>query len=98
MTLDRRSIESALISKGFQKSQGDHTFLIYYDQQGKKAPVRTKLSHGTSHKTLGDSLVAVMAKQCRLSAKDFKELVACPLSRAAYEKKLVELGLVDPRS
>ena len=36
-----------------------------------------------------------MAKQCKLSNKDFGLLVECPLSREAYETKLVSAGAVE---
>jgi len=94
MPLDRRTVEASLLAKGFKKVDGDHSFFIFYDKNGRKSPVRTKTSHGTSSKQLSDSLVSMMAKQCRLSHKDFKDLVNCPLSQEAYEDKLVELGSV----
>ena len=94
MPLDRRDVEASLLAKGFKKVEGDHSFFIFHDKNGKKSPVRTKTSHGTSSKQLDDSLVSMMAKQCRLANKDFKDLVNCPLSRQAYEGKLAELGAI----
>jgi hypothetical protein len=94
MPLDRRMVEASLVAKGFQKVEGDHSFFIYYDVNGKKSPVRTKMSHGTSSKQLSDNLISVMAKQCRLSSRDFKSLVNCPLSRLEYERKLTELRVI----
>ena len=94
MPLDRRLVEASLLAKGFHRVDGDHSFFIYYDKNGKKSPVRTKTSHGTSSKQLNDDLVSKMAKQCRLSSKDFRELVNCPLSRDAYERKLIELSAI----
>ena len=94
MPLDRRNVEASLLAKGFKKVEGDHSFFIFHDKNGKKSPVRTKTSHGTSSKQLDDSLVSMMAKQCRLTNKDFKDLVNCPLSRQAYEGKLAELGAI----
>ena len=94
MPLDRRTVEASLLAKGFKKVEGDHSFFIFHDKEGKKSPVRTKTSHGTSSKQLDDSLVSKMAKQCRLTNKDFKDLVNCPLSQDAYEGKLAELGAI----
>jgi hypothetical protein len=37
-----------------------------------------------------------MAKQCKLSNKQFRDLIECPLSRAEFEKILVEKGFVEP--
>jgi hypothetical protein len=94
MPLDRRVVEASLLAKGFRKVEGDHSFFIFHDTSGRKSPVRTKTSHGTSSKQLSDSLVAAMARQCRLPIKDFKDLVNCPLSREAYEGKLAEIGAI----
>ena len=96
MPLDRRAVETALLAKGFKRLEGDHAFFIYYAVAGKKSPVRTKTSHGTSYRDIADGLVAQMAKQCRLTSRDFRDLIACPLSRDEYEAKLVAQGLVDP--
>jgi hypothetical protein len=96
MPLDRRAVESALTIKGFREVEGNHTFFIYYAASGKKSPVRTKTSHGSSHKDISDVLVSQMAKQCKLTTKEFRSLVECPLSRAEYETKLAGMGLVDP--
>ena len=95
MPLDRGSVESALEAKGFKRVEGDHAFFIYYSMAGKKSPVRTKTSHGSSHRDIGDDLVSKMAKQCKLPTREFRELVTCPLTRASYEAKLLEQGLVD---
>ena len=94
MPLDRRLVEAGLLAKGFHKVDGDHSFFIYYDRNGNKSPVRTKTSHGTSSKQLNDDLVSKMARQCRLSPKDFKDLATCPLSRDAYEPELIELAAI----
>lgn len=92
MPLDRRGVEASLLAKGFKKVEGDHSFFIFHDKTGRKSRVRTKTSHGTSSKQLDDSLVSLMARQCRLPIKDFRDLVNCPLSRETYEGKLAELG------
>lgn len=96
MPLERRTVEAALVFKGFQKRDGDHTFFIYYASSGKKSPVRTKTSHGSGHKDIPDVLVSQMAKQCKLTAKEFRSLVECPLSRKDYEAKLADMGFIDP--
>jgi len=98
MPLDRRAVEKGLAEKGFRRVEGDHAFFVYYSEGGKKSPVRTKTSHGSSHRDIADGLVSQMARQCKLSVQEFKDLVACPLTRPAYEAKLREHGLIDPPS
>lgn len=96
MSLERRVVEAALLAKGFRRVEGDHAFFIYYSSTGRKSPVRTKTSHGTGHRDIADVLIAQMAKQCRITNREFRDLVACPLSQQEYEAKLLALGQVEP--
>lgn len=95
MPLKRSAVESSLEAKGFKKASGDHSFYIYHTKSGLKTIVRTKTSHGSGYKDISDDLVSKMAKQCKLTTKDFRNLIECPLSRDEYETKLVQQGLVD---
>lgn len=70
------------------------TNFFYYSKTGKKMIIRTKTSHGS--REIDDNLFAQMAKQCKLSNKDFGLLVECPLSRNNYLAKLVAAGAVAP--
>ena len=96
MPLARREVEAALRKKGFEPVGGDHTFFIYYSASGKKSSVRTKTSRGTGHRDIADGLVSKMARDCRITTGEFRDLVACPLSRETYEGRLLEQGLVEP--
>ncbi|WP_298018238.1 hypothetical protein [uncultured Parasphingopyxis sp.] len=84
----RRDIDKALQKKGFKKSENDHSYYIYHDLSGRKTTKRTKLSHGTQHKDIDDSLLTVMARQIKLPKKKFLELVDCTLDQKGYEKLL----------
>jgi hypothetical protein len=91
---DKLKVEKALLSKGFRKDNTHHRVLIYWTQNEKKTTVRTKTSHGTGTKTLGDSLLKKMADQCRLDKPEFLELVDCSMDQVVYEKRLAQNGLV----
>ena len=93
MPRKQADVEKSLLNKGFQAGGGDHNFFVYHSKAGKKTMVRTKTSHGS--KEIDDNLLAQMAKQCKLGNKDFGLLVECPLSRDAYEAKLVAAGVVE---
>lgn len=93
MPRKQADVEKSLLSKGFQAGGGDHNYFFYYSMAGKKTVVRTKTSHGA--REIDDNLLAQMARQCKLSNKDFGLLVECPLSRAAYEAKLAAAGVVE---
>jgi hypothetical protein len=86
---DRNTISSSLQRKGFViEEDRDHRYFFYHSKSGKRTNVRTKISHGTKYKVLGDNLISLMSKQCKLSKADFLELIECPLTQDLYEKKL----------
>ena len=86
-------VEAALRAKGFVVGGGDHNYFHYHSKSGKKSRVFTKTSHGA--REIDDNLLSMMARQCRLTNKDFALLLDCPLDRDAYEAKLLEQGLID---
>lgn len=88
MTRDRSDVEAALLKKGFRKDDSHHHFFIYWNLAGKKTVRRTKTSHGSSYKTLGDPLLKAMAKQVGLTKPKFIELVDCTLDQKGYEKEV----------
>lgn len=91
MPKERSIVEAGLEAKGFTKDEKkDHRYYTYVTVEGKKTAVFTKTSHGSKYKTLDDSLLLKMAKQCKLTKAKFVELVDCPLSRAEFEKLLAE--------
>lgn len=86
-------VEKSLVVKGFFEAQVDHNFFHYYSLAGKKTRVFTKNSHGA--REIVDSVLSMMAKQCKLTNKEFRRLIDCPLDGASYEKSLIEQGMVD---
>lgn len=87
-----REVIAGLTRKGFQASENDHTFLhLFVD--GRKTIVYTKVSHG--EKEIGDKLLGLMARQLRLSKREFLDLVECPLSEDAYILLLRAKGVVS---
>jgi predicted transcriptional regulator len=94
--LDRRDVEAGLERKGFVLAERDHRFFTYYNTAGQKTSVWTKTSLGTGYKTLSDDLIGKMAKQCGLTNKQFKDLIACPLSQDQMEAILIQNGRIFP--
>lgn len=84
-----RAIRSGLKAKGFEEFENDHTFLLLV-VDGKRSSIRTKLSHGETD--CNDPLLGMMARQLRLSRRQFEDLVNCPLSREGYLSILREKG------
>lgn len=93
MSRKQADVERALRSKGFIQSESHHHFFIYHSIAGRKTPAKTKTSHG--QREISDDLLGKMARQVKLTKGDFLDLVDCPLSREAYEAKLVALSFVS---
>ena len=88
MARDRAVVEAALQKKGFKKDDSHHHFFIYWNRDGKKTSRKTKTSHGSSYKVLGDPLLKQMARQVGLTKPKFLELVDCSLDQEGYEKEV----------
>lgn len=82
---DRSEIKKSLEFKGFKNRGGDHEFYIYHTLNGKKTTIKTKLSRGSGYKVYAGSLLAVMARQCKLTNGKFLDFVDCSLSQNDYE-------------
>lgn len=65
---------------------GDHLYYIYWNLAGKKTLKKTKMSRGTSYKTIGDPLLGQMARQVGITKSEFLRLVDCTLDQRGYEK------------
>jgi hypothetical protein len=87
----KKDVEAGLKRKGFRLDERHHHYFLYWTKDGKKSPIRTKTSHGGG-RDLGDTLVRLMAQQCKLTKAEFEQLVDCALSREAYEATLKERG------
>lgn len=85
MPRKRDLIVANLTAKGFEKSEGDHIFLLYRRSDGLKTAIRTKISRGSSHRDVSDIILSQMAKQVRLPNKAFLQLVDCTLDQMGYE-------------
>lgn len=91
MPLERRNVVSSLNNKGFKEDRrGDHIFYVYRGLSGEISRIRTRVSHSKKVKTLDEGLVGQMAKQCKLSRKDFRKFVDCSMDQTEYEEKVRE--------
>ena len=91
MTLERRNVVASLKKKGFEEDRrGHHIFYVYWGRAGSISRIRTRVSHSKKVKTFDQGLVGDMARQCKLSMKDFVKLVDCSMDRQEYEKKVRE--------
>ncbi len=95
MPRPRKSIEAALVSKGFERTESDHHYFVYVTRTGPKTRARTKTSHSPKVRDVADNLLGQMARQCLLTKPPFLDLVDCPLDRDGYDPLFVESGELD---
>ena len=83
-TLAVADIRAALERKGMEPSNTHHH--MYRKFVDGRLSATTRVSFG--ERTIGDILIAQMARQCGLSIKNFKALVDCSLSEAEWDERL----------
>lgn len=90
-----RIIEDGLTAKGFiqRKGRGGHRHFVFTPtkHRGKISSIFTFTSHGKRGKDIGDLLVWRMARELKLSKKQFQDLINCPLSQDDYEQLLASM-------
>lgn len=94
MPLKTKEVEDGLRGKGFEKQNKKHKTFRYVTKAGVYTSVYTHLSHGPSGKEIADGIIAKMAKQCKISNLEFKQLVSCVLSREVYENLLCKQSIL----
>jgi hypothetical protein len=92
--LKARDARSALCAKGFREDDSRHHCFYFFYFEGRKSSEYTKISHNATD--LDDFLCGAMAKQIRLTKKQFISLVDCNIDAEAYAKLLVETGHIRP--
>jgi predicted transcriptional regulator len=93
MELNKSEVERSLTKKGFSVQETNHRCFVYKTLLGENTVIRTKMSHG-SKKSIDDSLIKVMGKQCHLPKQEFVNFVKCSLDRAEYEEILKTDGVI----
>lgn len=93
MPLPRDDVERALEHKlGFKRDETDHwRFRLVI--RGRQI-VRTKSSHGTKYRELGDQLLALMARELQVSRGFFISVVRYTKSPEEYLDELARRGLL----
>lgn len=94
MQVERRVIESSLVSKGFVREDEDHRY-FYHEYEGKRTGVSTYTSHGSKYKTYDAGLLSMMKRQLRLdSIRQVVDLFQCPIGTDDYNQILSDKGLL----
>lgn len=88
MPYSAREVRRALTGKiGFTSSHTDHE-VFEYVHAGFVVAV-TKLSHQSPGRDVGDKLIGIMARQCRVSGPVFRGAVTCSVSREAFVAEML---------
>lgn len=90
-TRKNTNIANSLLKKGFEEKHSSHVHLIFFID-GKKTSIFTFISHGK--KEISDNLMHKMARQLRLSHKQFCELVDCSMNGEALKAFYLDEGIV----
>ena len=96
MVIKTRKIASALTTKGFIEQGGKkrkkHTFYFLY-VDGKKTPIRTKLSHGIDE--YDDKLLSFMSKQLKFDKKkEIEDFIDCSKTYNEYIRMLMDKSIL----
>ena len=84
-------IANSLLKKGFEEKQASHRQMIIFIN-GQKTSIVTFISHGK--KEISDELMHKMARQLRLSHKQFCELVDCSMNGETLKEFYLDEGIV----
>lgn len=95
MQIDRRTIESNLLKKGFVLREDAHHRYFHHVYHGEKTPAYAYISHGSRYKTYGMPLLKKMKMGLRLDTnKQVIDLIECPMSGEDYNQILKNKGLI----
>lgn len=94
MVLPKRKVESSLKVKGFQVHQGDHHYFTYITLDGVRTHIFTKTSHSRRPDSIPTPLLSQMARQCKLTLSQFRELIQCGIDQKEYENLLIQQKII----
>jgi len=80
-----REIDSALCKKGFRRELDGRHIRYFFNER-----IFTFISHGPMGATIDSPLIALMARQLRLTKKQFLDLIDCTVSEEDYRVILQE--------
>lgn len=96
MPLERREIDQSLRAKGFrlEQSRRDHDF-YFFEYGGMSRAIFTRMSRGSSHRTISERLIGKMARQLKMTRAQFDDLIECPFSREDMVVNLQSQGIIE---
>lgn len=87
-----RDVTGALLRKGMEPARpGDHKRFVRITPTGLK--ITTMVAHGSTG--IDDHLITLMARQCRLSRRQFIDLVNCPFTQEDWDLEIARRENTD---
>jgi hypothetical protein len=80
----------ALVSKGFDRSQGKHHTMFHLTAYGRRTSVRTRLSHGG--RRVDDWLPSQIARELHITKRELLRFVKCEIGEQEYLDMMIEGG------
>lgn len=90
--MDYSELRRVLLSKGEadEDRSGDHA--IFFIEVGGRTYAATKFSHSAQGQ-ISSGMLAVIARQMRLTTRELRQFVACPLGRQQWVERWGRRGL-----
>ncbi|MCY4001377.1 MAG: hypothetical protein OXF84_11310 [Bacteroidetes bacterium] len=77
--------------KGFVEDLSGHHISYSYDMpDGTITTIKTYVSHGKGSQDIDHTLISLMARQVKLSNKNFKRLISCDMDLNEYAEIIKE--------
>jgi molybdopterin-guanine dinucleotide biosynthesis protein A len=83
----------ALVSKGFDRSEGKHHTMFHLTASGKRTSIRTRLSHG--QRKVDDWLQSQIARELHMSKRDLLRFINCEIGKQEYIGMMIEDGHIS---
>lgn len=88
--LNGKKTNQNLLRKGFVKSENDHHFFEFWHNG--ILVTKTKTSH--NNQDIGDTLISLMSKQCKVDKHFFMLYAKCARSKDDYIAELRSSGVI----
>jgi hypothetical protein len=91
MPAKKSVVRAGLCKKGFLPDRKTaHEYYRYITSKGERTKILVCFSHGAEGNEIADKILGKMAKQCKLTRRQFDHFVDCQMSVEQYEDHLAE--------
>lgn len=99
MPAKKNVVRAGLCKKGFLPDRKTaHEYYRYITSKGELTKILVCFSHGAKGSEIADKTLGKMAKQCKLTRRQFDRFVDCEMSVKQYEEHLAKRRGWEPAS